>query len=156
MAPPDLENQRSDCPPTAADFVEGRHYIGRREIVWSRIGWVYTTDEDGYTLERIQRIDRSLWDSGTPENPTTPPTTSPAPIPPVDPNPPVPPVDPRPPTPPVPPVPVPTPTMSQTTGTKVSERKIRAPNDFDGNCAEANTFINDCQMYLRLNKDSYC
>lgn len=35
------------------------------------------------------------------------------------------------------------------------ERKIRAPSDYDGNRAGATAFLNDCQTYLRLNKDSY-
>ena len=43
--------------------------------------------------------------------------------------------------------------MSQTT--KVSERKIRAPVDFDGNRLQTTSFLNSCQTYLRLNKALY-
>ena len=42
-----------------------------------------------------------------------------------------------------------------TTPVKASERKIRAPSDFNGDRAEASTFFTTCQAYLRLNKDSY-
>ena len=42
-----------------------------------------------------------------------------------------------------------------TTPVKASERKIRAPSDFNGDRAEASAFFTTCQAYLRLNKDSY-
>lgn len=44
---------------------------------------------------------------------------------------------------------------STTTNPRPSERKIRAPSDFNGDRAEASGFLNNCQTYLRLNKDSY-
>ena len=42
-----------------------------------------------------------------------------------------------------------------TTPVKASERKIRAPSDFNGDRSEASAFFTTCQAYLRLNKDSY-
>ena len=39
--------------------------------------------------------------------------------------------------------------------TRTSERKIRSPNDFTGDRAEAGIFLTTCQAYLRINKDSY-
>ena len=42
-----------------------------------------------------------------------------------------------------------------TTLVKASERKIRAPSDLNGNCAEASMFFTTCQAYLCLNKNSY-
>lgn len=38
---------------------------------------------------------------------------------------------------------------------KISERKIRAPPEFDGDRTKATAFLNNCQTYLRLNKTLY-
>ena len=39
--------------------------------------------------------------------------------------------------------------------TRVTERKIRQPSDFDGNRDDAQNFLLTCRTYLRLNKDLY-
>ena len=70
MAPPPRNDQHPARPPTASDLHQGERYIGRQVITFNdNLGWVFTTDKDGYTLERLPQIDRSHWDSGTPENP---------------------------------------------------------------------------------------
>ena len=38
---------------------------------------------------------------------------------------------------------------------KVSEQKIHPPPDFNGNCEEADNFLNSCRVYLHLNAQSY-
>ena len=224
MAPtaPPVDSQSPARPPTSAEFFNDNWQIGERIITYnSKHGWIYVTDKHGGILERITRVTREHWDSGTLENPSVqqstvtvgsglhtpgPSIARPVPTRPADPRPAIPvpravsrthtplprtpaqqavtlppeptpppvapreptpaPVIPRAPTPAPPPPRDPTPAPSDLsyideemttpeTQNKVSERRIRAPNDFDGKRDEANSFLLSCRTYLRLNKQSY-